>query len=169
MRWSIEELFYAIKIVSGSGMSFTWRLIHIFKSTWRIITTIIKWIFTGYCSASLWNLDNYLITVIIQRLKMFRKAKRVGYPAEFNGKDEWNNILDQMIDGFEIMRDQSISDKAFDIIDKTNTSAKDIVLDIPSRLSDEERAQIIKAEKEQHISDMLTLRLFVKYLKNLWD
>ena len=96
MRWSIEELIYSIKIVSNHGFPFLFRLKNIFRSIWKSIKVITKWIFKGYCNPAIWDLDEYLITVIIQRLRMFKKMNVNSYPAGLKDDIEWCYVIDRL-------------------------------------------------------------------------
>lgn len=50
----------------------------------------------------LWNLGQTIIELILPYLKAFKKMKRNGYPSLSNSSEEWESILDRMIEGFEI-------------------------------------------------------------------
>lgn len=49
-----------------------------------------------------WNLDMTLALVILPALKEFKEASKDQYPSDMSGTEEWQNILDRMIEGFEI-------------------------------------------------------------------
>lgn len=146
MRWSIEELIYSIKIVSNHGFPFLFRLKNIFRSIWRSIKVITKWIFKGYCNPAIWDLDEYLITVIIQRLRMFKKMNVNSYPAGLEDDMEWCYVLDRLIHGFEVMKSESI------------------YLEVLYKEKDPEEAYRLQSEY-----DRTTVELFVKHLRDLWD
>lgn len=146
MRWSIEELIYSIKIVSNHGFPFLFRLKNIFRSIWRSIKVITKWIFKGYCNPALWDLDEYLITVIIQRLKMFKKLTMHSYPADLKDDVEWRDVLNRLIHGFEVMKSESI------------------YLEVLYKEEDPEEAYRLQSEY-----DRTTMELFVKYFRDFWD
>ena len=55
----------------------------------------------GFDDTELWNLDVTFASFIVPRLKAFRE-KTISYPNEFNNINEWNKILDDMIEGFEL-------------------------------------------------------------------
>lgn len=55
----------------------------------------------GFDDTELWNLDITFCKFIVPRLKVFKELND-GYPARFNSIEEWNKILDEMIEGFEL-------------------------------------------------------------------
>ena len=146
MRWSIEELIYSIKIVSNHGFPFLFRLKNIFRSIWRSIKVITKWVFKGYCNPAIWDLDEYLITVITQRLRMFKKMNVNSYPAGLKDDTDWRDVLNRLIHGFEVMKSESI------------------YLEVLYKEEDPEAAYRLQSEY-----DSTTMELFVKYLRDLWD
>lgn len=158
MRWSIEELVEGIKVASGHDMGWRWKFRHCFQSFGRSVGVSFKWIFAGYCWSSVWALDEYFITVIIQRLKMFKKLKKTGYPTDLKDDEEWNIIIDHLISGFTIMQSNSIFQEVEDTIDFTQHN-----------ISAEDEKRIRKAQNKQIASNKETLQLFVKYFRDLWD
>ena len=54
----------------------------------------------GFCCHEAYNLDSATIKFVLPRLKHMR-ANLCGYPAEMTS-EEWEQILDKIIDGFEI-------------------------------------------------------------------
>lgn len=55
----------------------------------------------GWDDSDLWSLDFTIIRFTLPRLKEFRK-QCMGYPAELNSFEEWEDILDKMIAALEI-------------------------------------------------------------------
>mgnify|MGYP006935989052 FL=1 len=55
----------------------------------------------GFDDTECWNLDITFSLFIIPRLKVFKELND-GYPARYNAKEEWDKILDEMIEGFEL-------------------------------------------------------------------
>lgn len=64
----------------------------------------------GVSKYDIWNFVDYLIWVNIRGLETFKDGH--GYPANLAGMEEWNEILDKMIAGFNacatILSDYSI-------------------------------------------------------------
>lgn len=60
-----------------------WRFFNI-----RDLYLNIKWffqrLFRGYSDLDLWSLDQHLATIILKRIKAFRKQELHGYPAQFH-------------------------------------------------------------------------------------
>ena len=54
----------------------------------------------GFDDTEMWNLDITFCKFIIPRLKVFKELND-GYPARYHSIEEWNKILDEMIEGFE--------------------------------------------------------------------
>jgi len=156
MRWSIEELIYGLKVASNSGYKIIYRIINLPIALWRILKVIIHWIFTGYCWTTIWGLDYYLIEVFIKRFKQFKKLNRIGYPYDLSGSEEWEDIIDRLIIGFENMRDEKF------------LNYPDIEL---SKISEsEEDKKLIRTNiNKQRLYDKETLELFSKYFRAFWD
>lgn len=55
----------------------------------------------GFDDTECWNLDITFSLFLIPRLKVFKELND-GYPARYNSKEEWDKILDEMIEGFEL-------------------------------------------------------------------
>ena len=55
----------------------------------------------GFDYSELWNLDYTIARFILPRLKAFKESTG-GYPYGMTN-DEWHNILDRMIEGFELI------------------------------------------------------------------
>ena len=62
-----------------------------------------KWqkLIRGYSDEELWNLDSTFCKWMIPRLKTF-KEKTCGFPVDLNNIDEWKEIIQKMIDAFEL-------------------------------------------------------------------
>ncbi len=55
----------------------------------------------GWDDSDTWSLDHTIAKLVLPRLKRFRKLN-IGYPANLQ-EVEWNLILDEMIEAFEII------------------------------------------------------------------
>lgn len=82
----------------------------------KVIKNIIDWIMClgfirkikcfiqrgirGYSNEDLWSFDYYLSGVIANGLKDLKKMAH-GYPGELESMEEWQGILDKIIDGFD--------------------------------------------------------------------
>ena len=106
MRWSIQELFW------------NWKNILELKSIKKIPSNIylffyilFYWLRHGRSDLSLWNLDGFLIEVLIARIKRFRESNR--YKTDMNDKDkswypearDFQAGLDMIVEGFELYND----------------------------------------------------------------
>lgn len=100
------------------------------KQKWQKLTR-------GFTDEELWNLDCTFIKWIIPRLKVF-KEKTIGYPPDINSLEEWKEIIQKMIDAFEIY--------SMDLPEYAYSS------------SHEEDSKLMKEGFE----------LFSKYFRNLW-
>lgn len=174
MRWSIKELIYGIQVASNRECKIWYRIIHCFSSGWRIIKVIFKWIFTGYCWATVWGLDYYLIDVYINRLKQFRKMHKRGHPANLTNDEEWwYKIIDRLIHGFEIMKSKEYGldyDMKLDQIVWKDSEVMGVkVKSFNVERTPEEEAKMKAAWKKQADYDKETMELFNEYFRNLWD
>ena len=57
-----------------------------------------------YPIEEVWNTDNVLAQFIAPRLLAFKALDKHGYPPECKDMREWNNIIQKMIDAFELMK-----------------------------------------------------------------
>lgn len=79
----------------------------------RKITFFFQRLFRGWDDGDTFSLDHSLAKLILPRLKRFRHL-HMGYPDSLS-VEEWENILDQMIETFEYIA----SDKYFDLPDRS--------------------------------------------------
>lgn len=70
----------------------------------RRIKMALQVLFTGWCECEMWNLDTSIADNLIPRLKMYKRITN-GCPHSLN-EERWNDILDMMIEAFEISRTQ---------------------------------------------------------------
>lgn len=146
MRWSVEELIKSLKAASGKGMRLKYRIRYFFRTLSQQLNILFVWIFKGYCHVSIYNLDSYLSEVIVQRLKLFKKINIYSAPCNFDTWEEWEAILDRLINGFDSWKTESIY-----------TEAKSNGLDSA------------EAMKKQNEYNEETLRLFTEYFGHLWE
>jgi hypothetical protein len=90
----------------------------------------------GWCDAETWSLDNQFAKWITPRLKRFKQLTN-GIPMDLTEK-QWDNILQEMIDGFEFM-------------------ASDDYYEYGNHIWREKHEKINKA-----------MDLFTKHIRNLW-
>ena len=57
-----------------------------------------------YLIEEVWNTDNVLAQFIAPRLQAFKALDKHGYPPGCMDMREWNNIIQKMIDAFELMK-----------------------------------------------------------------
>ena len=57
-----------------------------------------------YPIEEVWNTDNVLAQLISPRLQAFKALDKHGYPPEYKDMREWNNIIQKMIDAFELLK-----------------------------------------------------------------
>jgi len=170
MRWSVEELIYGLKIASNREYKLKYRIINFPAAIWRMVKVFFKWLFTGYCWATIWSLDYYFMEVIIQRLKMFKKMNKNGYPANFKNEEEWEKIIDRLIHGFEVMKSEEYG-LDYEQVEPTFEPSKDFKDCITMTIdrTPEQEAEMRAAWKKQEDYDEETMDLFIKYFRNLWD
>ena len=157
MRWSIEELFFGIKIASNSGRPFLYKLTHCFNSFYRILRVIFRWVFTGYCQQSLYDLSTFFMLVIYQRLKMFKKLGIESSPVGLE-LEEWEQIIDRLIKGFDIMINGTLYAEG--------TKA---ITHFCLALTDDEKRTVRDSVNKQEAYDKETLQLFARYCGDLWN
>lgn len=58
-----------------------------------------------------WNLDQTIARFIIPRLKLFKEVKDC-YPRQFERIEEWNVILDKMLDAFSVIATKTFLERS---------------------------------------------------------
>ena len=58
-----------------------------------------------------WNLDQTIAKFIIPRLKLFKEVTDC-YPGQFERAEEWNVVLDKMLDAFSIVSEKTASERS---------------------------------------------------------
>jgi hypothetical protein len=76
-----------------------------FSRFWKKTKVLSYWLINGYCQESQWSLDFTLSKIILRRLKAFREMERFGYPYPYSSIEEWDEVLDELIEGFEELTD----------------------------------------------------------------
>lgn len=99
----------------------------------------------GYSDEDIWNLDSYLMEWLPKALRQLAEH-HIGYPTGLSEK-KWISILNKMADGFDAER----------VNDNLYFDGK-ITVD-----------ECIKGEKIANKKLQNSLKLFVKYFRNLWD
>lgn len=101
----------------------------------------------GFDDRDLWNLDATIITFIVKflepRLKAFREMKSWGYPAYLESQEEWQSILQEILDGFKLIEENG----------STHLSIADS----------------LEVQREQEAKMQRSIELFSKHWTNLWD
>lgn len=112
-----------------------------------------------YTKKELSNLDRTIAKFVLPRLKEFRKVEN-GY-EKF---EDWEKILDKMIQSFELVLDDSAPD--FDV--KASYTIKDGKKVIKDESSTDEAKAYIDYFKEKDKKIQEGLDLFAKYFQELW-
>ena len=63
----------------------------------------------GYPISEVWGTYHYLAREIASRLKAFKAIDKHGCPEDFDNQEDWNNVIQKMIDAFELVKDYSPS------------------------------------------------------------
>lgn len=171
MRWSLEELGRGIELASNKGCRLSYRVLHSFSSAKRIAKVIGKWIVSGYCWSSIWNLDRYMEDLIIQRLKLFKKMKKSGHPCEFNNEQEWFDVIDEMINLWERKKNNFFIEQ-INFGEKKETEEYILGFEasfISFERSPEEQKEMERLLEEQKLNNTKALEMFAKYFDDLWD
>jgi len=96
----------------------------------------------GYSDSDTWDFDDYLADVISKGLKVL-KDNLHSYPVEFETIEQWQEILDSIIDGFEAYQQTG---------------------DIDCPVED-----YIKEHNKLMVKFNTGMKLFTKYFNHLWD
>ena len=57
-----------------------------------------------YPIEDVWATYHKLAQDIVQRLEAFKAIKKHGHPVEMKDMRQWNNVIQKMIDAFELMK-----------------------------------------------------------------
>lgn len=129
--------------ILGKLNSFWWKIVNKYDEVLEILNTIKHWYQrakNGYSYQDVWSLDSYLDEMLPKALRELAKVNN-GYPQELESLEEWNDILEEMVQGFEAHK--KISELEFDI-------------DNP------------KEYKELENKFKKGMKLFVRYYGSLW-
>lgn len=132
----------------------------------------IKWFIQrgkrGWADCDVWSMDWYLIKTITPMLKHLKNVNH-GYPYGIT-EEEWNNILSEMIAGFEagkhVLDDNYLDEIQPDWYDASKET-KELLsgLNIKPSSRIEERKRMKADEKQFHKA----MRLMDKWFFNLWN
>jgi hypothetical protein len=169
MRWSIEELIKAWRYQYGFHFKWWRKIFFGWGSLWRSFKATIHWIFKGYTLEMLWNMDHYFMEVIIMKVKHFRNSRRSGYPSDLNSQEEWDAILDEIIDKFTKMKDTYYEEMLLDSEIYTVPSETEGFRTV--KFIHQKDDEIIRnmCYKGQRQNDEEAIDLFVKYFWAFWD
>ena len=146
------------------------------QSFWENICATFRWIkhcrqraFRGWADCDVWGFDYYLTQVIVSGLQ---HLKRTHHTYCTDTPEEWDEVLDIMIEGFkasdqiqtlDFMDDCIIGheDKTCDVSDGSTFVMKDMPIFDMEKVRAEERILHEKFNKG--------MELFAKYYFGLWD
>lgn len=124
------------------------RLIYKLQDTFRELKWKFQHLFRGWSDKEIWNLDNTIVEWLVPRLKEFKKITQ-GYPGNLESFEQWQQMLDEMIFGFEWKSNEWYAENVF------NKS------EIEKEIKMIEFEKLIKRAEEGRI-------LFAKYFCGLW-
>lgn len=77
------------------------------KDFFRSIKYAYQRVVKGYDDRALWNLNSYLIPIILPALRHLQSDDAMGYPMGFADQEAWNIELRKMIRAFELIEADS--------------------------------------------------------------
>lgn len=116
-----------------------------FSYNWTLLKYFLQKRIRGFSDEELWSLDITIIKFIYPRLKRFRDLGPHSFPSELNSYQEWQDILDKMVNAFEIIIEDINEDRLFLFLS----------------------SDIVQQEKIQTVEE--GLELFHKWFFALWD
>ena len=98
------------------------RILFWLKLKKRSVKFFFQRLFRGYSDDVTWNLDCAFASWLVPRLKLFKKLRDPCCPYSIEKDDwlteeEWNAILDKMIEGFELLSADAFDTESNDKID----------------------------------------------------
>lgn len=177
MKWSIQELFRGMRVVSNKGFRLRYKLLHWPSSLWRQMSVLFEWLVTGYSYTTNWSLDTNMVEIMRNRIIQFKKSPRIGIPGnlqiEYPELDmdaavlKWEEILDEMIEGLDAYL-------GLDNISLNHDVPFEVIL--KSKLNPEEQDKLNKSyEKYNETHKALVdkfkraMDLIKTYISGLWD
>lgn len=132
------------------------NLCHIFR--W------LKWCwqraFRGWADCDWWSMDYYLVQTILPMLKAL-KENTISYPGSCPTPERWDELLDEMIEGFEaakrVCEDEYYIEVSGDSIEAINNATSDEV---------KQWGKMSVADQKLFKKKM---KIFMEYFFNLWD
>ena len=113
---------------------------------WRQLKYFIQRGLYGYADEDWWSIDYYLSGWMPTAIRQYKKG--MGHPGSLKTMNDWKKILETMARGFE-------AEKAI----------QDCVWFHPKKTKKDNDNRFKKLEKEYNDG----MKLFIKYLPNLWD
>jgi hypothetical protein len=125
----------------------------------------------GWSDEDWWNLDSYLCTLLPQMLRRL-KEKAHGHPCheEITSFEHWQEILEQMAQGFEA-GNRIISDEYYKLTPEYHKRLEEASMDLDRlpHATPEELAIMREAEQKDEALFHEAIRLLDKYYFGLWD
>ena len=150
---------------------------HIYFWNWfSEIPNNTKWFFQrgkrGWSNSDVWEMNYYLTKIILEMLTKLQRIKS-GYPSTCNEKtgewgydeERWNKILQEMIDGFTILRKVDFYEEFLEYApefpdDKRTNMENNMRKNYP-------KWRFVTREEEARVKR--AFELLYKYYCNLWD
>jgi len=125
----------------------------------------------GWSDSDLWDMHHYITETILNMLVEL-KAKKHGYPSTQDDKgewdydeDRWNSILNEIIDGFAILRKVDIGDEH---LEYAPAFPDDKRIDMESHMREHYPTwRFVTREEEAKVKR--AFELLLKYYYGLWD
>jgi hypothetical protein len=99
---------------------------------------------------------------------MFKKINVNSYSCDVENLEEWKKIIDRLIHGFEIMRSEEYA-LDYESVEPVYEKLENGMASVSFPRTPEQEAQMKAAWKKQADYDEETLKLFIKYFRDLWD
>jgi len=140
-----------------------WPIKRFFKDTIPDIPYKIKYFIQrghrGWSDEDRWNMDSYLISIILPMLKELKK-KTHSYPGDLT-EEKWDKLLDEMIIGFEaanrVIEDDYYKEVSGDSIEDIHNAPKEEIREWGRRSMADQKLFHKK------------MKIFNKYFFSLWD
>lgn len=160
MRWSIQELFKALKLYRSHNI---WRWFIELPYRWiRRTGVILRWLFKGYTISFVADSHMFLAEIIVDRLKLFKKHCLLSYPHEFESVERWRDTIDLMIVKWENLLNETYMAEGF------NQITQDLESLIFRQITVAETQILNVATSKQLKNNKEALSLFTRYFEHLW-
>ena len=125
--------------------------------------------FRGYSDSDVWDMNSYLVSILIPMLKQLRDDT-YGYPAAqgIDLPEDWDKVLGKMILGFGAVR-RLIERSNWEMNEGSKMIMKDSKIEFTHPWTQKQVSHFKGLDRKDYATFNEGMRLFHKFFMNLWD